>query len=273
MDLCRQRPAGMTQNRYAVLMHVNPSSLYYESKGESEENMSVMEAMDRIYTEHPTSGIRTLTSQLRLQGMVVNHKRVSRLMKVMGLEAVTPVKCLSKGGNATKYIAPYLLRNMAIDRPNQVWSTDISYIPMKHGFMYLYAIIDVYSRCILGWTLSNTLAAENCIELLNACVAEYGAPGIINSDQGSQYTGMKWKEAVEAHGIRMSMDGRGRCKDNIWIERFWRSVKQEYVYLNPVDDARELREGIAAYMEYYNKRRPHQGISGNLPCLLYAGAA
>lgn len=222
-----------------------------------------MNTMDRIYLEHPTAGVRTMTAMLELEHHLhVNKKRVSRLMHVIGLEPIYPQKSLSKSTGRVLYKAPYLLRGLPITRVNQVWSTDISYIPMKHGFMYMYAIIDVYSRRILGSSLENTLAAENATRLLEECVKEYGAPEIINTDQGSQYTGQAWKDSLEKHGIRMSMDGRGRCKDNIWIERFWRTIKQEYIYLHPFDEVCDLRKGIEEYIEYYNHRRPHQGLGG-----------
>lgn len=250
-------------------MEVNPSSLYYESKGENEENLAIMTEMDKIYTEVPTAGIKTMVNQLTLLGYHVNHKRARRLMRKMGIEAIYPQKCLSKGGEKTKYKAAYLLRNMAFTHSNQVWSTDISYIPMRHGFMYLYAIIDVYSRHIVGWSLSNTLHADNCIQLLRTCVTKYGTPEIVNTDQGTQYTGLEWKATLDELGIRMSMDGRGRCKDNIWIERFWCTIKREHIYLNPADDGHQLRAGIAKYITYYNNRRPHQGIEDQIPAERY----
>lgn len=190
----------------------------------------------------------------------------------MGLEAIYPKKCLSKGGKP-KFIHPSLLRNLAITRRNQVWSTDISYIPMENGFMYLYAIIDVYSRYVLGWRLSNTLSASNCYELLQECVDIYGTPKIVNTDQGRQYTTAEWENLLKRNNIQISMDGRGRCKDNIWIERFWRSIKQEYIYLFPTNDVKELRMGIDRWIRYYNYQRPHQGIEGAIPSNVYQLAA
>lgn len=170
-------------------------------------------------------------------------------------------------GNQSK-VYPYLLRGLDIQRPNQVWSTDISYIPVEGGFMYLYAVMDVYSRYVLGWRLSNTLSGVNCIELLEECIRRHGTPEIVNSDQGVQYTSHRWVSLLEEHGIKISMDGRGRCKDNIWIERFWRTIKQEYVYLNPTDVAK-LRSGIAKFMRYYNYEHPHQSIELLLPARQY----
>lgn len=243
-------------------MHVNRSSLYYESKGESAENLSIMREMDEYYLEHATAGVLTMRSVLQMKGYEVNVKRVRRLMRKMGLQAICPQKRLSKPG-ATEYRHPYLLRNLSIDHPNHVWSTDISYIPMRYGYMYLYAIIDVYSRYIVGWRLSNTLEKTNCTELLEECVQRYGKPDIVNTDQGSQYTSRDWIESLETNGIKISMDGRGRCKDNIWIERFWRTIKQEYVYRYPTSDVTELHDGIGRYIRFYNEERPHQSL-GNL---------
>lgn len=253
-------------------MDINPSSLYYKPKGEKAENLTIMNEIDRISFDHPTTGVRSMTLWLRNMGYKINHKRVSRLMHNMGIEAIYPHKCLSNNDKPT-YKAPYLLRNMEINTKNQVWSTDISYIPMENGFMYLYAIIDVYSRCIMGWSLSNTLHASNCVELLHKCVAKNGVPEIVNTDQGSQYTGIEWKRALDSYGIRMSMDGRGRCKDNIWIERFWRTIKQEYVYLNPTDNTKELRRGIEDYIKEYNEKRPHQSLKGKTPWSYYKAIA
>lgn len=250
-------------------MNINRSTLYYKKKGESEENINIMNMMDTIYTEHPTSGVRSMQSHLSMQGYTVNAKRVRRLMRKMGIEAIYPQKKLSKIGQV-QYVHPYLLRNLDITRRNQVWSTDISYIPMNRGFMYLYAIMDVYSRYIVNWRLSNTLEKSNCTELLDESVSKYGAPDIINTDQGSQYTSADWTEAVKRHGIQISMDGRGRCKDNIWIERFWRTVKQEYVYRYPTDNVSELRTGICEYIMFYNEHRPHQSLGrGMVPSKVY----
>lgn len=249
-------------------MHFNRSTLYYKPKGESEENLRIMEEMDRYYMEHPTAGVLTMVNMLALAGIVVNQKRVRRLLRLMGINAIYPKKCLSKGGRP-QYIHPYLLRDMEVERPNQVWSTDISYIPMKGGFMYLYAVIDVYSRFIVGWRLSNTLSATNCHELIKDCVRVYGAPEIINSDQGSQYTSQAWTNLLESYGTKVSMDGRGRCKDNIWIESFWRTIKQEYIYINPSETVDELRSGIDNYIRFYNYQRPHQSLDVLLPAMKY----
>ena len=245
---------------------------YYKPKPESDENLSIMRAIDLENTEHPTKGVIGMVDHLSLLGFAVGPKRVRRLMRKMCITAIYPRRSLSKGGSA-KFRMPYLLRGLSITRPNQVWSIDITYVPMAHGFMYLTAIIDVYSRCIVAWGLHNTLDKENSVEVLEAAVASHGAPEIINSDQGSQYTSQLWIDACARHDINVSMDGRGRCKDNIWIERFWRTIKTEYVYINPVDTVRELRRGIGQYIEYYNNQRPHQGIGHQLPMARYRQTA
>lgn len=253
-------------------MGVCRSGLYYKKKGESQENLTIMKLMDQYTLEHPTAGKRSLRDYLRTLGYDINVKRVKRLMDVLGIEPIYPKKCLSKGG-CPKYIHPYLLRSLTIDHSNQVWSTDISYIPMSNGFMYLYAMIDVHSRYVLGWRLSNSLSASNVYELLQECVDEYGAPEIVNTDQGRQYTTVEWENLLLRNGIRISMDGRGRCKDNIWIERFWRSIKQDYVYLHPTDNVSELRAGIEKWIHFYNTERPHQSLNGNIPSVVYNKAA
>lgn len=196
--------------------------------------------------------------------IIVGPKRVRRLMRLMGITAIRAQKSLSKTGS-TKYRMPYLLKGLTIDHSNQVWSIDITYVPMSHGFMYLTAIIDVYSRCIMAWGLHNNLDAQNSIEVLRAAVERYGCPEIINSDQGCQYTSREWIETCTGLCIAISMDGRGRCKDNIWIERFWRTIKYDYIYICPEDDVVSLRNGIADFIDYYNCRRPHQGIDHQIP--------
>jgi len=227
-----------------------------------------MKRIDEANTDHPAMGVRQMVDHLRGLGYRVGRKLVRRLMRLMDIKAIYPVKRLSDGG-WVKYRMPYLLRNMEIDHVNQVWSTDITYIAMEHGFMYLYAIIDVYSRYVVGWGLYNTLDAYNAIEVLENAVARYGAPEIINSDQGCQYTSEEWHSACNKLAIKISMDGRRRCLDNVWIERFWRTLKREYVYLNPVDTAAELRSGIRGFIDYYNNRRCHQGINHKIPADLY----
>ena len=271
-QLALTRPKSISLNHYCSLFHLNRSTFYYEPKGESEANLEVMKKMDKQYTAHPTSGIKTMRSILKQEDLTVNPKRIRRLMHLMNLRAIYPLKSLSKPGNAP-LIKPYLLRGLKITHSNQVWSTDISYIPMKCGFMYLYAVIDVYSRYIIGWSLSNSLHASNCFRLMEECIAKHGKPEIVNSDQGSQYTSNSWCTHLESNGIKVSMDGRGRCKDNIWIERFWRTIKQELIYLNPADNGIQLYNDIKEFMQYYNQKRPHQGIETRIPYQKYNEAA
>jgi len=249
------------------------STFYYTPKeGESERNLEIMAEIDRANVEHPAMGVRQMVDYLKSQGFMVGRKLVRRLMALMDIRAIYPQKSLSKGG-WVKYRMPYLLRNMRVSRANQVWSIDISYVAMEHGFMYLYAIIDVYSRYIVGWGLYNTLDAANAIAVLKDAVCAHETPEIINSDQGCQFTCADWHKACDTLGIKISMDGKARCLDNIWIERFWRTIKREYIYLNPVETTTELRNGIRDYIGYYNARRFHQGIGHKTPSSMYYAVA
>ena len=254
------------------ILSIHRSGLYYAPKGESEENLKLMRLMDEHYLKHPTEGVLRMQDFLLALGFFVNHKRVRRLLRLMGLMAIYPKRNLSKLG-AKKYIHPYLLKNLKIDRPNQVWAIDITYIPMKNGFLYLTAIIDLYSRYIVGWGLSNTLEAESTLLVMKQAVRVYGKPEIINSDQGSQFTCEDWIEYLKSEEIKISMDGKGRAIDNIFIERFWRTLKYDYVYLNPASDGVELYQGLKEYIHYYNYRLHHQGIGRRIPAELYKLAA
>jgi putative transposase len=254
------------------LLEINRSNVYYEPVGESEENLQIMRLMDEHYLEHPTEGVLQMQDFLFLYGFLVNHKRVRRLLRKMGIMAIYPRRNLSKLGNF-KYIRPYLLKGLKINRPNQVWAIDITYIPMAHGFMYLTAIIDVYSRFVVGWDVFNNLEAENSLEVLKRAIAVYGSPEIINSDQGSQFTCALWTEYVENAGIQISMDGKGRVIDNIFIERLWRTVKQDYVYLHPAENGSELYSGLRSFFIYYNTKKAHQGIGRITPEKLYKQVA
>lgn len=245
------------------LLCINRSNLYYSPQKESDTNLGLMAEIDKIHLKHPSFGIRRITQELREKGFSVNRKRVHRLMRVMGIATIYPKRNLSKPGKAT-YIRPYLLRDLKIERPNQVWQIDISYVPMKRGFMYLTAIIDVYSRYIVGWQLSNTLEKQTQTLAMHGAIKKYGKPEIINSDQGSQYTSNHWIEYMEKYGIKISMDGKGRAMDNIYIERFFRTIKYDYIYLNPVESGWELYEGIKDFIKEYNQRS-HQGIKNLKP--------
>ena len=254
------------------LLFLHRSGLYYKPKGEKPENLELMRLMDEHYLKHPTEGVLRVQDFLLSLGFVVNHKRVRRLLRLMGLMAVYPKRNLSKLG-LKKYIYPYLLKGLSIHRPNQVWAIDITYIPMKSGFMYLTAIIDVYSRFIVGWGISNTLEAEASLNVLKQAIKEYGKPKIINSDQGSQFTCDDWVEYLKEEEIQISMDGKGRAIDNIFIERFWRTLKYDYAYLHPASNGLELYQGIKEYIHYYNHSLCHQGIDRKIPADLYNPAA
>lgn len=254
------------------LLGISKGCYYYEPKGETVDNLEIMKEIDKEHTEHPTKGVEGMVDHLILLGFIVGPKRIRRLMRKMSINAIYPKKNLSKQGKP-QYRMPYLLRGLNITRSNQVWSIDITYIPMQCGFMYLTAIIDVYSRSIMAWGLHNTLDKENSIEVLRQAVETHGAPEIINSDQGCQYTSSLWLSSCKEYDIKVSMDGRGRCKDNIWIERFWHTIKTEYIYINPEDEVPRLRRGIKDYIEYYNNRRSHQGIDHQIPMQRYRNAA
>jgi putative transposase len=254
------------------LVDIHRSNVYYQTVGESAENLHFKRLMDENYLDHPTYGVLQMQDFLLLLGFLVNVKRVRRLLRKMGLMAIYPKRNLSKLGSA-KYIRPYLLRGLKAERPNQVWAVDITYIPMAGGFMYLTAIIDLYSRYVVGWDVFNTLAAENTLEVFKQAVVTHGKPGIINSDQGSQFTCALWTEHVENEEVRISMDGKGRAIDNIFIERLWRTVKQDYVYLHPDDNGTIMFKGLKGFFEKYNNKKPHQGIGRISPVQLYKVAA
>lgn len=249
------------------LLEISRSSLYFKPNGETDLNLDIMKEIDRINMKYPSFGVLRIQNELEEVGYHANHKRIRRLMKKMGIEVIYPKRNLSRLGRA-EYVYPYLLRNLNITRPNQVWQIDISYIPMKKGFMYLTAIIDVYSRFIVGWQISNSLEKQTQTELLNESIERYGKPEIINSDQGSQYTSGNWVNCLKGHEIEISMDGKGRATDNIYVERFFRSIKYDYIYLNPAETGLELYLGIKKFIEEYNQRK-HQGIGNEKPKDLY----
>ena len=254
------------------LLSINRSSLYYSPLGESYKNLELMRLMDEHYLDHPTEGVLRMRDYLFTLGIVVNHKRVRRLLRLMGLMAIYPKKNLSKLG-LKKYIRPYLLRGLAITRPNQVWAIDITYIPMKKGFLYLTAIIDLYSRYVVGWGISNTLDASFSLGVMQDAISRHGKPEIVNSDQGSQFTCHLWTDYMENNDIKVSMDGKGRAIDNVFIERLWRSVKYDYVYIKVPSDGLALYQGLKAYFDYYNHRLCHQGIDHIIPASLYLSHA
>ena len=257
--------------RQCELLGVNRAGLYYPALGESEENLQLMRLLDEEYTRTPFYGSRRMTAWLRTKGFEVNRKRVSRLMAVMGIEAVYPKPRLSQPGEGHK-IYPYLLRGVEVLRVNQVWSTDITYIRMSQGFVYLVAIMDWFSRYVLSWSLSLTMELDFCVEALKRALRR-GRPEVFNSDQGSQFTSEKFSDELQAREIAISMDGRGRCMDNIFIERLWRSLKYEEVYLKDYASVTEAREGIERYFRFYNQERLHQSLAYQTPAALYKGGA
>lgn len=251
------------------LLEIHRSSIYYQAAPEKEENLHIMRLMDEHHLNYPTHGVLQMQDFICDSGIQVNPKRIRRLLRKMGIMAIYPKQNLSKLLHA-EYIRPYLLKGLNINRPRQVWAIDITYIPMKKGFMYLTAIIDVYSRFVVGWDISNSLSAENSLAVLKSSIQRYGQPEIINSDQGSQFTCALWTEYIEKQtSIKISMDGKGRAIDNIFIERFWRTLKQDYVYLHPADNGQELFLGIGKFIDYYNYKKKHQGIKRQSPVKLF----
>ena len=250
-------------------MGLPKSSLYYRhDTSKADHDRRLMRLIDEQYTKTPFYGIRRMTAWLRSQGQAVNHKRVSRLMRLMGIEAIYPKRRLSLADSRHKKF-PYLLKGLRIDRADQVWASDITYVRMRHGFVYLVAILDWFSRYVVNWAVSITLDAEFCIEALRDALS-VSKPEIFNSDQGCQFTSTSFISVLEATGIAISMDGRGRAFDNIFVERLWRSVKYEEVYLREYDSVREAVRSLGAYFRFYNLERPHQSLGYKTPYQVYS---
>ena len=260
----------LSVRRQCELLGLNRSSLYYQAGRESEENLRLMRLLDEQYLRTPFYGSRRMDAWLRAQGYAVNRKRVRRLMRLMGLEAIYPRPRTSVKGAGHK-VYPYLLGSVEIIRPNQVWSTDITYIPMRHGFMYLVAVLDWFSRYVVSWRLSNTLESDFCIEALGEAL-ETGVPEIFNSDQGVQFTSRDFTARLEAAGVAVSMDGRGRVFDNIFVERLWRTVKYEDIYLKDYEVVMELEAGLREYFRFYNEERLHQSLAYRTPKAVHFGS-
>jgi len=254
------------------MLSISRSSLYYSPVPESEQNLEIMAKLDRQYFDTPFYGVQRLTAMLNRDGFHVNPKRVRRLMKLMNWKTIfrEPRTTVSK---KTDYKYPYLLRDLKITRPNQVWAMDITYVPMKQGFMYLAAIIDLHSRYVVNWSVSNSMTTEWCAEVLREALEKHGSPEIFNTDQGSQFTSGLFVDVLKSKGIRISMDGRGRALDNVFIERLWRSVKYEDIYLYVYQSGLDLYEGLKAYFEFYNQRRLHQSLGYDTPASRYSIAA
>lgn len=258
----------LSLRRQCELLGLNRSSVYCQPEPVSLEELTLMRMIDEIYTRCPFYGSRRITAQLnRDHEQIWNRKRIQRLMGIMGIRGVAPGPDTSKPHPEHK-IYPYLLRDVSIDRINQVWSTDITYIPMAKGFMYLTAIIDWYSRYVLSWTLSNTLDTSFCTEVLEQSLT-LNTPEIFNTDQGAQYTSLVFTQLLLNKGIKISMDGRGRALDNIFIERLWRTVKYENIYMNDYQSVLELRLGLKQYFEFYNQQRLHQSLGYRTPAEIY----
>lgn len=253
----------------AELLGLNRSGLYYTPKPSTPEELELKREIDEIYTQYPFFGSRRITAMLRRLGRRVNRKAVQRHMREMGLEAVYPGPNLSRRNQEHK-VFPYLLRNVTIQSPNAVWGTDVTYIRLSRGWMYLAVVMDWYSRYIVSWSLSDTLENTFVVSAVSDALRQ-ATPGILNSDQGCQYTSPAYTELVQGVGVRISMDGKGRALDNIFTERFWRSLKYEEVYLKEYRTPREAREGIANYIELYNHERPHQALEDRTPAEVYFG--
>jgi putative transposase len=254
--------------RQCALRGLPRSTFYHVPEPVTDEELELMRLIDRCHLEHPYYGSRRIRDWLEDEGRWVNRKRVQRLMRTMGLAALYPKRNLSLANQAHR-VYPYLLRNLVIDRPNQVWATDLTYIPMARGFVYLVAIMDWYSRRVLAWRVSNTLDTSFCIEALNEAIETYGAPEIFNTDQGSQFTSEDFTGVLKQHDIRISMDGKGRWVDNVFVERLWRSVKYEEVYLRAYDSIGDARASLGRYFAFYNAKRRHQSLDRQTPDSVY----
>ena len=263
----------MSVMQQCVLATVSRATVYAHQKPKPVDELDLLHSrlIDEEYTRHPFYGSRKMVVFLKTEGYIVNRKRVQRLMQIMGLAAIAPGPNTSRVHPEHK-IYPYLLRGVAVDRPNQVWSTDITYIRLPRGFVYLVAIIDWYSRCVLGWRISNSMDATFCVDCLEEAIRTHGKPEMFNSDQGSQFTSDAFTGVLQREGIVISMDGRGRAFDNIFVERLWRSVKHEDVYLKGYATVGELMIGLTEYFDFYNGRRPHQSLENETPDVVYRTA-
>jgi putative transposase len=259
---------ALSIGKQCKLLSISRSSFYYRPKGETVLNLMLMRQIDEQFLETPFFGVRQMTWHLRNEGHLVNEKRIRRLMRLMGLMPIYQKPNTSKAAKGHK-IYPYLLRGLRVDRPNQVWCADITYLPMRRGFLYLVAIMDWHTRKVLAWRISNTLEADFCVEALNEAIARFGPPEIMNTDQGSQFTSFAWTDRLRRSGVRISMDGKGRFLDNIFVERLWRSLKYECVYLHAWETGSEAKAGVGKWIEFYNRRRPHSALGGRPPAVVY----
>jgi putative transposase len=256
--------------RQCRLLALPRSSAYYTPQPVSATTLALMRQIDELHLQYPFAGSRMLRDLLRLQGVRVGRKHVATLMRRMGIEALYrhPRTTQPHPGHQ---VFPYLLRDLEITRPNQVWAMDLTYIPMRHGFLYLVAVLDWATRRVLAWRLSNTMTTDCCLEALEAAIQAHGCPGILNTDQGSQFTSMAFVDLVRQHDSVLSMDGKGAWRDNLFVERLWKSVKYEEVYLHAYDSVAEAQRGLAAYFTFYNSGRPHSALDGRTPDMVYFG--
>ena len=267
-----ERNIKISLERQCEILNIHRSGLYYSPAPESEENLQILRMMDEQYLRTPFYGIRRLTEWLREKGFKINRKRVKRLMELMGWQTLYR-KPNTSWKNTRNPIFPYLLKNLTINRSNQVWGIDITYIPMRKGFLYLCAIIDLHTRYVINWSINNTMSAAWVRDVVDEAIKVNGKPEIMNSDQGSQFTSFEYLNLLETNGIAISMDGKGRAIDNIFIERLWKSVKYECVYLNVFEDGVQLYQGIKNYFQFYNHERLHQSLGYKTPAAVYKSAA
>lgn len=254
--------------RQCEILNISRTGFYYEHRGISKRYLEIMKAIDRIHTEYPYFGFRRIRNELRRYNIFVGKKLVTKLMKLMAIDVFYP-KPNTSIPNPENKVFPYLLRGLKVERCNQAWAMDITYIPMSSGFMYLAAIIDIHSRFVVGWDISNTMEAGWCKEIVSSAIARYGVPDVFNTDQGSQFTSTLFTNYLLENGIKVSMDGRGRATDNVYIERLWRSVKQENVYLNAYDTGQDVYRGIENYLAFYNNKRGHQSLDYKCPVEIF----
>ncbi len=270
--MVEREESSFSLSHQCQILSLHRSGIYYKPTGEKEENLLLMRLIDEQYLKTPFYGIRKMTKYLSTLGFCVNRKRVRRLMRLMNLSAIYNRPNTSKAEKFhRKY--PYLLKALTIDRSNQVWAADIAYIPMKRGFLYLMAIIDLHSRYVINWSISNSMDAAWCSQVLQEAIEKHGKPEIFNTDQGSQFSSDVFTEILKNEGIQISMDGKGRALDNIFIERLWRSVKYENIYLYAYQDGVELYNGLQKYFDFYNTERFHQSLNYKTPNMIYKSAA
>jgi putative transposase len=265
------RTHALPVTRQCQLLNLNRSSVYYQPAGASDEDLRLMRRIDEMHLKRPFYGSRRIRDWLQDEGFAVNRKRVQRLMRQMGITALYPKANTSRPGKGHK-IYPYLLKGLDIDRPNQVWAADICYVPMARGFVYVVTIMDWHSRKVLAWRVANTMDADFCVEALEEALCRYGVPEIFNTDQGAQFTSEAFTGVLKAAGIRISIDGKGRWVDNVFVERLWRSLKYEEVYLKAYETVAEARQSLANYFRFYKRERRHQGLNRQTPDKVYEGS-